>query len=341
MVYLLGVVVVATRYGRGPSLLASILSVAAFDFFFVPPRLHASRSRTSQYLFTFVGDAGRRRSVISGLAARIAPAGRGGPPARAAHGGALRDEPRAREHAAAWTPAPGDRGASHQRRVPEPDRRAAARHRRRGLVPAGRRGAVHARTRTSSASAKWVFEHRQPAGTRHRRRCPARARSTCRSQALARHRRRARRAARRIAHALDSPISTTSSRPSPIRPRSPSSARSSPTRRSRRRCAPRPSGCAARCSARSRTICARRWPTITGAASTLLDERRGSTRRRAASCSSPCATNPIGSTGSSEPPRDDAPRVGALQLRREWHPLEEVIGAALSRLGTELGATGA
>jgi two-component system sensor histidine kinase KdpD len=27
---------------------------------------------------------------------------------------------------------------------------------------------------------------------------------------------------------------------------------------------------------------------------------------------------------------------GALQLRREWHPLEEVIGAALSRLGKEL-----
>ena len=27
------------RYGRGPSLLASVLSVAAFDFFFVPPYL--------------------------------------------------------------------------------------------------------------------------------------------------------------------------------------------------------------------------------------------------------------------------------------------------------------
>jgi len=38
MVYLLGVVVVATRYGRGPSALASALSVAAFDFFFVPPQ---------------------------------------------------------------------------------------------------------------------------------------------------------------------------------------------------------------------------------------------------------------------------------------------------------------
>jgi len=27
---------------------------------------------------------------------------------------------------------------------------------------------------------------------------------------------------------------------------------------------------------------------------------------------------------------------GALQLRKEWHPLEEVIGSALSRLGKEL-----
>jgi two-component system sensor histidine kinase KdpD len=37
MVYLLGVMLLATRAGRGPSMLASALSVAAFDFFFVPP----------------------------------------------------------------------------------------------------------------------------------------------------------------------------------------------------------------------------------------------------------------------------------------------------------------
>src|SRR5215470_2962389 len=37
MLYLLGIVVVATRYGRGPSLVASILSVAVLDFLFVPP----------------------------------------------------------------------------------------------------------------------------------------------------------------------------------------------------------------------------------------------------------------------------------------------------------------
>jgi two-component system, OmpR family, sensor histidine kinase KdpD len=37
MVYLLGVMLVASRFGRGPSILASVLSVGAFDFFFVPP----------------------------------------------------------------------------------------------------------------------------------------------------------------------------------------------------------------------------------------------------------------------------------------------------------------
>ncbi len=52
MVYLLGVVLVATRSGRGPSILASILSVGAFDFFFVPPYLSFAVSDT-QYLVTF------------------------------------------------------------------------------------------------------------------------------------------------------------------------------------------------------------------------------------------------------------------------------------------------
>ncbi len=52
MAYLLGVVIVSTRYGRGQSILASILSVAAFDFFFVPPQLTFAVSDT-QYLVTF------------------------------------------------------------------------------------------------------------------------------------------------------------------------------------------------------------------------------------------------------------------------------------------------
>lgn len=37
MIYVLGVVVVATRFGRAASILATVLGVAAFDFFCVPP----------------------------------------------------------------------------------------------------------------------------------------------------------------------------------------------------------------------------------------------------------------------------------------------------------------
>ena len=53
MVFLLAVVGVALRFGRGPGALAACLSVAAFDFFFVPPRLTFTVNDT-QYVFTFV-----------------------------------------------------------------------------------------------------------------------------------------------------------------------------------------------------------------------------------------------------------------------------------------------
>ncbi|MEX3791202.1 DUF4118 domain-containing protein [Paraburkholderia sp. BR14374] len=52
MLYLLGTIFTAVRLGRGPGVLLSFLGVAAFDFFFVPPRLSFSVSDT-QYLLTF------------------------------------------------------------------------------------------------------------------------------------------------------------------------------------------------------------------------------------------------------------------------------------------------
>ena len=69
MTYLLAIVVIAARYGRGPSVVAAVVSVAAFDFFFVPPYFTFVVADT-QYLLTFlvmlvVG------IVISGLTARI------------------------------------------------------------------------------------------------------------------------------------------------------------------------------------------------------------------------------------------------------------------------------
>jgi two-component system sensor histidine kinase KdpD len=48
------VIYAAARIGRGPGVLLSFLSVAAFDFFFVPPRMSLSVSDT-QYLLTFAG----------------------------------------------------------------------------------------------------------------------------------------------------------------------------------------------------------------------------------------------------------------------------------------------
>ena len=52
MVYLLGILGVALWFGRGPSILASIVGVAAFDFFFIPPHLTFAVEDT-EYLFTF------------------------------------------------------------------------------------------------------------------------------------------------------------------------------------------------------------------------------------------------------------------------------------------------
>lgn len=52
MIYLLGVVIAATRWGRGAAALATVLSVAAFDYFFVPPFLSFAVSDT-QFVVTF------------------------------------------------------------------------------------------------------------------------------------------------------------------------------------------------------------------------------------------------------------------------------------------------
>ena len=52
MLFLLAVVMVAVRFGRGPAVLAAFVSVGLFDFFFVPPRLSFAVSDV-QYLLTF------------------------------------------------------------------------------------------------------------------------------------------------------------------------------------------------------------------------------------------------------------------------------------------------
>ena len=52
MVYILGVTLAGLRLGRGPAALTAVLNVAAFDFFFVPPRFSFAVS-DAQYLVTF------------------------------------------------------------------------------------------------------------------------------------------------------------------------------------------------------------------------------------------------------------------------------------------------
>ncbi|HKE89992.1 MAG TPA: sensor histidine kinase KdpD [Gemmatimonadales bacterium] len=69
MVYLLGAGVVATRYGRGPSVFAAFLSIGAFDFFFVPPQYTFSVTDV-RYVLTFTVMLGIAL-VISGLTLRI------------------------------------------------------------------------------------------------------------------------------------------------------------------------------------------------------------------------------------------------------------------------------
>jgi two-component system sensor histidine kinase KdpD len=69
MVYLACVVIVSLIWGRGPSVMATVLGVAAFDFFFIPP-YRTFAVADSQYLLTF-GVMLVTGLVISELASRV------------------------------------------------------------------------------------------------------------------------------------------------------------------------------------------------------------------------------------------------------------------------------
>ncbi|MDF0673996.1 MAG: sensor histidine kinase KdpD [Nitrospira sp.] len=69
MMYLVAVIAIAIRFGRGPSALASVLSVAAFDFFFVPPYFSFAVTDI-EYLLTF-GVMLVVALIIGNLAVRI------------------------------------------------------------------------------------------------------------------------------------------------------------------------------------------------------------------------------------------------------------------------------
>ena len=69
MIYLLGVVGVALRFGRGPSIMAAVLGVIGFDFVVIPPRWSLAVA-DSDYLFTFAVML-LTGVVISTLVARV------------------------------------------------------------------------------------------------------------------------------------------------------------------------------------------------------------------------------------------------------------------------------
>jgi two-component system sensor histidine kinase KdpD len=69
MVYLLGVLIVSVRTGRGPAVLASLASVALFDVLFVPPRYSFTVADT-QYVLTFIVML-VVALLITGLASRV------------------------------------------------------------------------------------------------------------------------------------------------------------------------------------------------------------------------------------------------------------------------------
>jgi two-component system, OmpR family, sensor histidine kinase KdpD len=98
MIYLLGIVVTAVRTSRWPALLASFCSVAAFDFFFVPP-FYTFAVADVRYILTF-GVMFVVALVISGLTLQVreqAEAARGRERKTAALYGLSRDLARLRK----------------------------------------------------------------------------------------------------------------------------------------------------------------------------------------------------------------------------------------------------
>jgi len=159
MVFLLGVVYVATRHGRGPSVLAAVLSVAVFDFFFIPPYLTFAVADT-QHLVSFavmlvVG------LLVSTLAARV----------REAAEFAQKRERRTQALYALTRDLLGPRDARElalaaARHVAELLKAPAALFLpgRAGLEPVADPVPAFARDTREHAVAQWAFDHRRAAG---------------------------------------------------------------------------------------------------------------------------------------------------------------------------------
>jgi two-component system sensor histidine kinase KdpD len=333
MVYLLGIVAVAARSGRGPTALASVLSVATFDFFFVPPFFSFAVSDT-QYLVTFAVML-VVALVISGLTVRI----------RAQADAARNRERRTAALYAMSRELASTRGVDDLLGI-------AIRHivdvfpaEVAVLLPDGTgrlapRSVPAATLRTDAAEqavAEWVYTHRELAGL---------GTSTLPGAAALYVPLIGSRGAGGVLgvkpsepHAFDSPeqlhlLETFANQTALAIERAAlaDEAQASQVRMETERL---------RNSLLSSVSHDLRTPlaTITGAATTILESRSPLDQRTQQELL--------------ESVRDEADRLnrlvqnllemtrlesGALELRRDWHPLEEVIGAALRRLARSLGA---
>lgn len=160
MLYLAGVVFIATRYGRGPSVVAAILAPLLFNFFFTQP-YYTLAIHDPQYLITFLVLV-VTAVVISGLTQRVRQQ------SEAARARYLRTAAlyfMSRQLAAAADAASLARGVV--RHVADVFQGAAAvllPDANDALTVAGRHGEFPQHESNESAAARWVFDHQKWAG---------------------------------------------------------------------------------------------------------------------------------------------------------------------------------
>jgi two-component system, OmpR family, sensor histidine kinase KdpD len=331
MVYLLGVGLVAARYRRGASVTAAALGIAAFDFFFVTP-YHTFAVADVRYLLTFAVML-VIALVISGLtwrvraqaeSARVRERRTAALNAMSRELAATRGEAElaavAARHLAATF------GAAAQIVLPDGEGRVA--------IPVGVAPAFPLEEKERSV-AQWVFDHRQPAGLG----------TGTLPGALARY---------VPLEGAAGPVGVLGVRPTdPARFDDPSSAHLLETFAAQAAVALERAGLADRAQREQIEAEAERLRTallsslshdmrtplgaITGAASTLAGDEGGLTpasRRDLAQAILEESTRMNRLIGNLL----DMIRVesGALQVQRDWQPLEEVVGVALIRLEARL-----
>ena len=291
MLYLLAILIASFRFGRGPSIAAAALSVATYDFFFVPP-FYTFSVEHARHVMTFAMMFGLGL-VVSNLAARL-----------------RQEEQQARvreEHTAALY-------ALSRELVGVPDAgQAAVIAAQHAAAVFGETAAVLLRDRAGKLSLPGAGDpaaRLEPGGpgrgaVGQRERPPRGGRDGDlpgrRRRLHPAHRRPGRRSACSCSSGRPpgswTPSTATSSRCSRGRSPSRSSGCASPRRRRPPRCARAARRCAARCSARSRTTCAARSPPSPARGRRCATTRGGSGRSSARSSSTRSAPRPSAWSG--------------------------------------------